>query len=248
MLAPDILDGNLQQLASADEPVETRDVRRAITEKLSLGIKAACNNEEMIKTYQENIRRFGFRPRTLLYPDDKIHDAKLEQYCFILSRLISTGEMESNDSLLDIGCGYGSLLQKLDELLVAAGSSPEDIKYRGIDMVPEFIQYAHERYNERSKLFQEMDLEHYGRQEDWCILLGVVNSVPEPDKLIRSAMDTCRKGLLVDLNNKERAAFTSFHKFDIEAQIESLYQAGARDVKKYFDLSDCPWTVLLVRK
>jgi SAM-dependent methyltransferase len=248
MPATDILDEHLQLSATTDEPVETREVRRAITEKLSLGIKAACNKKEMIKTYQDNIRQFGFRPRTLLYPDDKIHNAKLDQHCFILSQLISSGEMETNDSLLDIGCGYGSLLLKLDELLVAAKRSPEDIKYSGIDMVPEFIQYACKEYDERGSLFQEMDLEHYPRQEDWCILLGVVNSAPEPEKLIRLALDSSRKGLLVDLNNKERAPFTSFHKFDIDAQIERLYQAGAKNIKKYFDLPDCPWTVLLVRK
>ncbi len=216
--------------------------------EVTLGMKAARSNEEMIKIYQDNIQRFGFQPRTLLYPNDELHEAKVDQHCFILSELIRAGEIGRNDSLLDVGCGYGSLAEKLEKLLEETGHAGVDIRYKGIDIVPEFIKHAKEICNERGFLFQEMDLERYEEEEDWCILLGVVNSVPEPEKLVHLALSKCKKGLLVDFNDREKIPYTSFHKFDIDEQIESLYRAGAKEVERYLDLANCPWTILLVRK
>lgn len=219
------------------------------TNVVTLGIKAADSNEEMIKIYQDNIRQFGFQPRTLLYPNDELHEAKVNQHYDILSQLISSGEIGVNDSLLDVGCGYGSLAGKLETLLEEVGHVGENISYKGIDIVPEFIDYAEKTYNGRGFLFQEMDLEHYMGQEDWCILLGVVNSVPDPDKLVSLAMSKCCKGMLVDFNDQEKIPYTSFHKFDIDEQIKRLYEAGAKHVDRCLGhLPNYPWTILLVRK
>jgi hypothetical protein len=92
-----------------------------------------------------------------------------------------------------------------------------------------------------------MDLEQFEGQKDWCILLGVVNSVPEPEKLVRSALAKCKKGVLVDFNNIKKVPNTSFHKFSIDEQIGIFRLEGANQVE-IFDRADHPWTILLAKK
>ncbi|SRR5579875_597725 len=201
---------------------------------------------EMIQIYERNVQTHGFSARTLLYPNDELHDAKVKQYCDILLALIQQKQIIPGNGLLDIGCGYGSLFEQLNSRLKQeTRSSIEEFRYRGIDVVPEFIEWAKSNFDDPGGLlFQEMDLATYKGQEDWCILLGVVNSIPNPRDLVWLAFSKCRKGLLVDFNNCKKVRQTNFNKFDIDVQIEYLHQLGAKQVVR-FDDPDYAWTILL---
>jgi 2-polyprenyl-3-methyl-5-hydroxy-6-metoxy-1,4-benzoquinol methylase len=200
-----------------------------------VGIKTAKSNEEMVTTYQKKIQEFGFDGRTLLYPEDRYHEAKIKQHCKILSKLVDSG-----DSLLDIGCGYGSLVNWLKGPLL------EDCKYHGIDIVPEFIAEATKRHGSANATFEERALEEYSGDADWCILLGVVNSVPNPVRLVQLAWDKSKKGLIVDFNDVNKID-TKYNNFIIKLQIDSFYEMGAKKVSKYAE-EGFGWTILTAKK
>ena len=209
--------------------------------KFKLGSKTARSNEELVAIYRNNIQRFGFDGRALLYPDNFLHKIKLEQYYKVLANLLATG-----DSILDIGCAYGSLVDWLKEHW--AGCS-----YHGIDIVPEFIENARKTYNRAGVTFDVMDLEQCQTPEDWCILLGVVNSVPEPEKLVSLAWSRCKRGLIVDFNDIHSKYRTQYNEFDIELQKKLLRQQGAQEINEYPDLEKYPeeeygWKILIARR
>lgn len=216
-----------------------------------MGSNTPRDLEEMIQIYERNVQEHGYVPRTLLYPNDELHEAKVKQYCDILLALIQKKQIILRDSLLDIGCGYGSLFEQLQFRLEEETrySIIKDFRYRGIDVVPEFIEHAKSRFDPGGHIFKETDLAEYDNQgEHWCILLGVVNSVPNPGELVRQAFSKCRKGLLVDFNNRNKASKTKFNKFDIDAQIGHLYKLGANRVEICRNDPDYIWTILLAER
>lgn len=202
---------------------------------------------EMIQIYERNVQTHGYVPRTLLYPNDELHEAKVKQYCDILLGLIQNKQIIPGDSLLDIGCGYGSFVEQFITSLKSINFSIEQFSYRGIDLVPHFIQYVQERFNTNGLIFENMDLATYKGQEDWSILLGVVNSIPNPRELVSQAFSKCRKGLLVDFNDRKKVRETKFNKFDVDVQIEYLHQLGAKQVVR-FDDPGYAWTPLLAKR
>lgn len=180
-----------------------------------LGKRTPRSKEAMITVYQNNIQQFGFKSRTLLYSDEIMHAKKLRRYCELLPDFVKPG-----DSLLDIGCGYGSLYGQLITQLARC-------EYRGIDIVPEFIEHAMHTYRGMSAVFQVLDLEHYSAEVDWCVLLGVVNSISNPEQVVDLAWRKCRKGLFVDFNSIEKIGMTQYNTFDIRACEKSFEAYGA---------------------
>jgi SAM-dependent methyltransferase len=234
---------------SALQPTSTEETPSA-QPGVILGSSTPRDIVEMIQIYERNVQEHGYVPRTLLYPNDELHEAKVKQYCDILLGLIQHKQIMPGDSLLDIGCGYGSLAKRLKAILkVTTPYSIEQFPYTGIDVVPKFIDYAQSCFKSSNLIFEEVDLVEYTDQEkDWCILLGVVNSVPNPEELVKQAFSKCGKGLLVDFNDYNKASKTKFNKFDIDAQIERLYQLGANHVEIRCDDPDYIWTILLAER
>jgi 2-polyprenyl-3-methyl-5-hydroxy-6-metoxy-1,4-benzoquinol methylase len=216
------------------------EVMTAPVEEFVLGSKTARSNNDLVMTYRNNILTFGFSARTLLYSADSLHEAKLKQYQKILPKFIEPG-----DSLLDIGCGYGSLAQWLNE-------NPVEYKYHGIDIVPEFVAEARSKYSKENITFETVALEDYQGYSDWCVLLGVVSSVPDPVRLVQLAWEKCRKGLIVDFNDIHYKPHSNYNEFDIEAQKELLLQLEAKIVLED-DGADLiekgyGWTILVATK
>jgi SAM-dependent methyltransferase len=211
-----------------------------------LGSNTPRDLDEMIQIYARNVQEHGFSARTLLYYSSKPHEAKVKQYCNILLGLIQSKQIIPGDSLLDIGCGYGSFVEQFITSLKSINFSIEQFSYRGIDLVPHFIQYVQERFHTNGLIFENMDLATYKGQEDWSILLGVVNSIPNPRELVSQAFSKCRKGLLVDFNDLKKVRETKFNKFDIDVQIEYLRHVLGAQVEIY-DEPAYAWTVLLAK-
>ena len=228
------------QPTSTEEPSSTQP-------GVILGSSTPHDIVEMIQIYARNVQEHGFSARTLLYYSSKPHEAKVKQYCDILLGLIQNKQIIPGDSLLDIGCGYGSFVEQFITSLKSINFSIEQFSYRGIDLVPHFIQYVQERFDTNGLIFENMDLATYKGEEDWCILLGVVNSIPNPRELVSQAFSKCRKGLLVDFNDRKKVRETKFNKFDVDVQMEYLYQLGAKQVVR-FDDPDYAWTPLLAKR
>ena len=101
------------------------------------------------------------------------------------------------DSLLDVGCGYGGLLQYIHD-------NHYSISYRGIDVVPEMVQYAKSRFSpEQFECSDVMRLDENVRF-DYVVCNGILTqkldiSLLQMDvfakALIKKMFSLCNKGI-----------------------------------------------------
>lgn len=62
--------------------------------------------------------------------------------------VLMDGQQYGISSILDVGCGYGALIEELSR---TRGMWFNHIKYVGVDIVPEMIEVAKQRYEKRHK-------------------------------------------------------------------------------------------------
>ena len=202
---------------------------KPLNRKLYLAGKEVSNNAQMIELYRERSARFGMSGKSMFYQNESQHQIKVVQFAALLYGLV-----HPDDTLLDIGCGYGSLVPLLPSC-----------HYTGIDIVPEFISSARERYDLVE--FKVLALEESQGVYDWCVLLGVVNSVVDPNKLLELAWRKCRRGVLVDfIDDKKMANKNELNRFDMGECLTGLLHLGARTVEVH--PTDTVWTIFVARK
>lgn len=202
---------------------------KPVNRKLYLAGKQVDNNPQIVEIYRERIKRFGMSGKSMFYQNESQHQTKVAQFAILLHSLIRPG-----DTLLDIGCGYGSLVPLLPSC-----------HYTGIDIVPEFISSAKERYDLGE--FKVLALEECQDVYDWCVLLGVVNSIVDPDKLLELTWRKCRRGMLVDfIDDKKMTNKNELNRFDMGDCLAGLLHLGARTVEVH--PTDTVWTIFVACK
>lgn len=141
--------------------------------------------------YRRRLKRFGYSPRTLGWDKGK-QDVRFE----ILTSLHDC----DGKSFLDIGCGFGDLIQTLEERC-------SSFKYFGIDLVPELIELARRRHPGDNCRFAEMDFLEADLEErfDIGIASGTFNFRLEHGdnyEFVRAAMEKalmlCSEGIAFD--------------------------------------------------
>jgi SAM-dependent methyltransferase len=204
---------------------------------MGLGQTAVCldgmwvrTDAELVEMYQRRVAAHGFSGRTMFYRDERQHQSKVEQYLKLLRSTVGPGE-----SLLDIGCGYGSLAPHLP-----------DLRYVGIDIVPEMVAHARRVHPQRE--FRVQNVADCTDTFDWCVLLGVVNAVPDPWRVLRLSWQRCARGLLVDFIDQEKLnpPVANLNRFDLGECRSILTQLGAHSIEMHTTAN--VWTVFLARK
>lgn len=92
---------------------------------------------------------------------------------FIRFKILAEGFLLRNKKVLDIGCGVGDLFYYLNQ-------QEQDIQYRGVDLVDDYIGYAVEQYkdNKKNASFVNMDFLQDTCDDfepDICMLSGAIN-------------------------------------------------------------------------
>jgi SAM-dependent methyltransferase len=144
------------------------------------------NSEKTIDLYTERYTEYGYSPKTLGWFKGKQN--------MRFDVLTSQVDLENN-SILDIGCGFGDLNLFLDKKL-------KKYNYFGIDIVPVLIDEAKERYkNNNSINFQcgEFLKEDIKQEFDYAIGSGIFNFKLENqdnyeyiEGVIQKAFSICR--------------------------------------------------------
>lgn len=203
---------------------------RPLNPKLYLDQQEITGSTSLVNVYRTRIQSLGYTGRMMFYKDEAQYQRKLGQFAELLCKVLGPG-----DTLLDVGCGYGSLLPLLPEC-----------HYKGIDVVPEFISLARTRYPLAE--FEVKDIENDRGTYDWCVLLGVVNSVSDPRKVIETVWQRCLKGLVVDFVDvcKFKGTEGFLNRFKMGDCLNDFLDLAPRSVEVY-PTSDV-WTIFLVRK
>ena len=168
--------------------------------------------QEVVEFYTQQMSRFGPSGRALAYPEEELYAAKLEQYRRILSRLI-----QPTDSVLDVGCGYGSLLSVIGEC-----------DYTGVDLVSSFLDEA--RWRHPGHRFITTDVMRLSGQYDWVVGLGITGTVPEPAHLVAKMWELAAQGMVTDFIDQTRYS-EDLNCFDIRQCLNMLHQWGATEIK-----------------
>jgi len=196
---------------------------------LYLDHQEITSSKSLVRAYRKRIREQGFTGKTLFYKDEAQYQRKLHHFAELLRANVTP-----TDTLLDVGCGYGSLVQLLPKCI-----------YKGIDIVPDFVSRAREQYPLNH--FELTDIDSEPGCYDWCVLLGVVNTIAEPRRVVDAAWKRCSKGLMVDFIDGQKLGDSNFlNRFDIPDCLSYFLGLSVRcvEVRPTSDV----WTIFIARK
>ena len=118
-------------------------------------------NQAKIQEYQAKFREHKGSPKSLKWTS---HESAVERY----RQIVADVDFESR-SVLDVGCGFGDIIPYIS-------AKTQSFEYTGIDMVPEFVDLAQQRYPDYSfqvGTYFESPLE---QQFDIVLCCGALNS------------------------------------------------------------------------
>jgi trans-aconitate methyltransferase len=148
---------------------------------------------ELRELYAQRIALYGFTSQAMFYRTRGQHARKLRAFASLVTQL------PEGASLLDVGCGYGELLNFVNP----RGS------YLGIDLVEQFVLEARRRHPDRRFVIGDVFNGEVARH-DWVLLLGVLSSVPDPMGLLVRSTRLARRGVLFDISLESRMP-ANFH-------------------------------------
>jgi SAM-dependent methyltransferase len=188
---------------------------------------------ELEALYRSRIPAFGMSSELLFYRSPEQHQKKLTAF----ARLLQAIDGVEGLSVLEIGCGYGALLDVF---------SPGPY-YLGLDLVPEFVIEARKRYPDRN--FQVGDiLESVYASFDLCILAGVLSSVPDPTPMLERALQLATYGVVFDvtLHGRLPVDFLDLNRWTVDELLGITAGCGYRQL----NLSDstASWVLCLARR
>lgn len=113
------------------------------------------------ETYRRNFNKYGVSPKALKWKDTHAQDRRLKE-------IVKDIDFEGK-SVLDVGCGFGDLIPYIS-------AKTDNFKYTGIDIVPEFIEFAKSKYPQHE--FQALDYFSKPTSETYDIVIssGTLNN------------------------------------------------------------------------
>lgn len=201
----------------------------AVNTSLYLNGEEVSDEAQLVSVYTDRVRKLGLSSEAMFYADTGQHQKKLSHFATLVFNIVLP-----DDTVLDVGCGFGSLAPLLPPCT-----------YSGIDIVSDFILHAKSKYPLLD--FRVCSVHEDKGLYDWCIVLGVVNSVPDPKTLLSKAWEKCKKGVIVDFIDSERLGdFKDLNRFDMGSCLAGFLDMGAGKVEVIPTGSS--WTIFIVTK
>jgi SAM-dependent methyltransferase len=158
-------------------------------EKSLKGKRLKCALEKVTAGYQSEFKKFGNSVASIMIP-------KGAQDAYFKSKF-DIGNLE-NTRILDVGCGFGHMLDYLQAWNIRA-------HYTGIDICPEFINAARQRHPTADfRLLNILDAD-IAETWDWVFLVGALNYATDMPlwwryvkNMIKRMYGLCTQGVAVD--------------------------------------------------
>jgi SAM-dependent methyltransferase len=119
------------------------------------------SSDQIRGAYQKKFKKYGVDPKSLFWVDLGASHQRFRQMW---------AEIDfNNKSVLDVGCGFGEMARFLKKRY-------KDVKYTGVDIVPEFIDEAKKKYPEYQ--FEVLDYFEDPMNEKYDVVMasGTLNS------------------------------------------------------------------------
>lgn len=147
------------------------------------------DKHRIIERYNERLRKFGVGIEALASGSEERRKMRFRN-------LLDIG-VQSGDHIIDLGCGFGDLLQFCrDEKL--------DIRYTGIDINPNLIEAARKRFPEAEFLVADITVDAIENADyvlstsSFNLKLRHQNNYEFAERILSSAFKCARKGVAVD--------------------------------------------------
>lgn len=184
--------------------------------------------DAMCEAYRQRVDRYGTDHRAFFYTDQGLYRRRLERAGQVLAPLLAP-----RNTVLDVGCGDGNLLELLPTC-----------DYTGLDLVPEFVAHARERFPGR--VFHVANIMEWTAPSDWVLLIGTSGTTPCLERMIEHCWSLCRIGMVLDVLDARRdpgGDRNSCHATDV---LDFFLERGA--VRVCVEPTADPWTFFVARK
>ncbi len=214
------------QPSPATDPVPATGIR--VNDLLYLDEQPVCDWEQMKHSYRCRYDAHGFTSATLFYSRDQLHRDRLSQVSTILLR-----HVHPEDTLLDVGCGYGDVIPYLPPC-----------QYQGIDLIDFFVCEARVRHPAFS--FGVANILDVETPFDWVAMIGIMGTLPRPEEVLIRASELAGKGLIVDFI--DACNYNGpLNRYDLGRCVNLLRSLGLRQVS-VLGTPHHPWTFIVASK
>jgi len=146
--------------------------------------------KRIIDRHRDSLTRHGYHPNALYWSSREIQEIRF--------KVLAAIGVESGDSVLDVGCGFGDFKRWFE----GQGSQ---IDFTGIDISPDLIRVAKEQHPDGTMLSGELrDFNFEACLFDWVILSGAMNEQLFDEgayarRQIALMYTLCRKGVAFNM-------------------------------------------------
>jgi len=176
----------------------------------------AQQRQRIVAKHRDSLTRHGYHPNALYWSSREIQETRF--------RVLAEIGIESADSVLDVGCGFGDFKRWSE----AQGRA---VDFTGIDLSPDLIREALEQHPDARLLCGALeDFNFEPESFDWAILSGALNEQLHDDaayahEVIASMFALCRNGLAFNLLDAR-----SFKAHDLQSHLPQEMLSWCRDI------------------
>ncbi len=146
--------------------------------------------KRIIDKHRDSLTRHGYHPNALYWSSKEIQEIRF--------KILSDIGIESGDSVLDVGCGFGDFKRWFE---MGGGR----LKFSGVDLSPDMVAVAEEKHSDACFYSGELaDFDFAPASFDWAILSGALNEQLHDDgayarHVISDMYRLCRKGVAFNM-------------------------------------------------
>ncbi len=123
-------------------------------------MKAIPNEKRIVDYYQLQVGKYGFGAKGMDWKNEETQDLRFK----IINKFI---DFSDKPSVLDVGCGAAGYLKYCN-------NNNLNLKYKGIDIVPEMVEHVGNVYGNDMVLLS--DIRNISKSSDYVIASGTYNA------------------------------------------------------------------------
>lgn len=149
------------------------------------------------QTLYASMKKHGATAKGLMTPNEKTHRQRLDVAALLARYCVNHWE---TGNILDIGCGYGDMIPRLNDISTNFG-------YTGVDMTPWILATAKTRFGSDPKVrLQQRHLDELNDEDaaELILLLGILATVndEELEPLLKKVWSLAKVALIMSWTEK----------------------------------------------